>query len=106
MKKWVVRDRYGNYIYMTEERWHHILESRPELEPFFEQLLETIRAGRRKQDAMIPNEYKYFKEFDSLLPANNHLVVIVVFKTKTENGHNIPNNFVITGWASFFASKG
>jgi len=31
MKKWTVRDRYGNEIYLTGERWHHILEARPEL---------------------------------------------------------------------------
>lgn len=30
MKKWTVQDRYGNDIYLTEERWQHILESRPE----------------------------------------------------------------------------
>ncbi|MCX6584747.1 MAG: hypothetical protein NT166_31630 [Candidatus Aminicenantes bacterium] len=34
MKKWTVHDRYGNEIYLTEERWCHILEARPELEPF------------------------------------------------------------------------
>lgn len=35
MKKWIVQDRYGNEIYLTEERWHHILEARPEMEPFY-----------------------------------------------------------------------
>ena len=35
MSKWTVQDRYGNAIYCTEERWQHILTSRPELEPFF-----------------------------------------------------------------------
>jgi hypothetical protein len=27
MKKWTVQDRFGNEIYLTEERWHHILEA-------------------------------------------------------------------------------
>ncbi len=106
MNKWNVRDRYGNTIYLTEERWHHILESRPELEPFFEQFLETIRTGRRQQDALILNEYKYFKQFDILLPENNHLVAVVVFKSQRENGNDVPNNFVVTGWTNFFVSKG
>ena len=61
MKKWTIQDRYGNTIYITQERWYHILESRPELEPLFDNFLETIRTGRRKQDALIPNEYRYFK---------------------------------------------
>jgi len=64
MENWVTRDRYGNIIYFTEERWQHILEARPELEPLLDKFLETIRTGRRKQDALIPNEYYYFKRFD------------------------------------------
>ena len=43
MKQWIAQDRYSNAvyvskpvltIYLTQERWHHLLESRPELEPF------------------------------------------------------------------------
>jgi len=37
MNKWTVQDRYGNTIYLTEERWKHILESRLDMEPFREQ---------------------------------------------------------------------
>ncbi len=106
MSKWTVQDRYGNTIYFTEERWQHILESRPELEPFFELFLETLRAGRRKQAVLIPNEYRYYKQFDELLPDNNHLVVIVVFKTRLdEHGRYIANNFVVTGWAKYIYSR-
>lgn len=106
MKKWTIQDRYDNSIYFTEERWQHILESRPELKPFFEQFLETIRTGRRKQDALLPNEYRYFKQFDELEPENNHLVVIVIFKTSLdEYGKYAPNNFVVTGWAKYIQPK-
>jgi hypothetical protein len=106
MDKWTVQDRYGNIIYFTEERWRHILESRPELEEYFEQFLETIKTGRRTQDPLIPNEYRYYKRFDALLPDNNHLVVIVIFKTELdEQGQYAPNNFVVTGWASYLYSQ-
>jgi hypothetical protein len=106
MNKWTVQDRYGNTIYLTEERWNHILESRPDLEPFLEQFLETIRTGRRKQDALMPNEYRYYKPFDELLPENNHLIAIVVFKTQVdETGNYVPNNFVVTGWANYIEPK-
>lgn len=82
------------------------MESRPELEPFFEQFLETVRTGRRKQDALIPNEYRYYKPFDELLPDNNHLVVIAIFKTGIDaNGNYTPNNFIVTGWAQFIQPK-
>ena len=106
MKKWTVQDRYGNTIYLTEERWHHILESRPELESHFDEFLETIRTGRRKQDALIPNEYRYFKQFDVLLPQNNHLIVVAIFKTQLDEvGNYLPNNFVVTGWAKYIVPK-
>jgi hypothetical protein len=102
MKKWTVQDRYGNTIYLTEERWNHILESRPEMEPFHEQFLETIRTGRRRQEALIPNEYRYYKQLDELLPANNHLIAKVVFKTQlNETGDYVPNNFAVTGWPKY-----
>lgn len=106
MGKWTVQDRKGHTIYCTQEHWRHILESRPELEPFFEMFLETLRTGRRKQDPLIPNEYRYYKRFDELLPENNYLVVIVIFKTSIdENGEYIPNNFVVTGWAKYIRPK-
>lgn len=106
MKKETLQDRYGNTIYLTEERWNHILESRPEMKPFREQFLETIRTGRRRQEALIPNEYRYYKQFDELLPENNHIIVKVVFKTQVDEvGNYVPNNFVVTGWATYFVSK-
>ncbi len=107
MQKWVVQDRYNNTIYLTEERWGHILESRPELEHYFEQFLETLRTGYRKQDALIPNKYRYYKQFDELLPENNHLVLIVIFRTQLdEQGHYTANNFVVTGWANYLHPQG
>ena len=31
MQKWTVRDRRGREIYLTEERWKHIVEGHEEL---------------------------------------------------------------------------
>lgn len=76
------------------------------LEPFHEQFLEAIRTGRRKQEPLIPNEYRYYKQFDGLLPENNHLIASVVFKTQLdETGNYVPNNFVVTGWANYLEPK-
>lgn len=106
MRKWTVQDRDGNTIYLTEERWHHILESRPELELLLHKFLETIRTGRRKQDTLIPNEYRYFKQFDELLPKNNHIIGVVTFKTQLDvAGNYVPNHFVVTGWAKYIVPK-
>jgi hypothetical protein len=55
---------------------------------------------------LIPNKYRYYKQDDELLPANNHLVLIVVFHTRLdEQGQYIPNNFVVTGWANYIWSQ-
>ena len=45
-----VRDRYGNQIELTDERWRHIVIYHPELEEFREDVLETF--GREQGDKM------------------------------------------------------
>ena len=107
MQKWILQDRYGNIInLLCRGAVLNILESCAELEPHFDLFLETLRTGRRKQEPMLPNEYRYYKQFDELLPDNNHLVAIVVFKTQlTETGSYVSNNFVVTGWTKFIVPK-
>ncbi len=58
-KLWTQRDRFGNEIYLTSERWAHIIDpdNHPEVEPFFDYLIETIKLGRRRQDVYDPNGY-------------------------------------------------
>ena len=76
------------------------------MEPFFDQFLETVRTGRRRQEALIPNEYRYFKRFDELLPENSHLIAKVVFKTQLDKvGNYVSNNFVVTGWPKYIIAK-
>jgi len=48
-KKWIVRDRYGDTVYLTNERWHHILENHPEMENYSYHLKETNELPRRKR---------------------------------------------------------
>jgi len=48
-KLWTVRDRFGNEIHLTRERWEHIIDpdNHADVEFFFELVAETIRLGRR-----------------------------------------------------------
>ncbi|MDE0010020.1 MAG: hypothetical protein OXU36_02675 [Candidatus Poribacteria bacterium] len=48
--RWEIHDRYGNEIYLTEERWQHIIASinHPDMANYEEHLKTTIRRGRRK----------------------------------------------------------
>ena len=57
--RWSVSDRYGNTIYLTEERWRHIIEpfNHPEMADNEEELEQTIRLGQRKQDPVNAQKY-------------------------------------------------
>lgn len=98
--KWTVQDRYGNIVYMTAERWQHALEKRPWLADYLKEAVDTLRLGRRKQDPLRPEKYKYYLRCDDLLPEYNHIVVVVLFGERPdEQGQPIANNYVTNVWA-------
>jgi hypothetical protein len=104
-KLWTQRDRFGNDIYLTYERWQHIvdLDNHPELEPYFDYLRETIRRGRRHQDPYDPQSYKYYALFSDLPDDNTHIVVCVRFQWITEPDGSIQEEkFVTTAYAQSF----
>jgi len=66
--RWTVRDRYENDIYITKERWEHIIDknNHPEMSAYEKELEQTIRLGKRKQDSLNPGKYRYTKSFANL----------------------------------------
>ncbi len=105
--RWEAHDRYGNKIYMTAERWEHILGRRPWMESLRGKILDTLRHGWRKQNLLNPSQYKYYWPCHDLLPDFNHLVVVVIFGWKEDDtGQAVPNNYVVTGWAVFTYGRG
>ena len=52
---------YRNEIYLTHERWQHIIASinHPEMTNYEEHLKVTIRHGTRSQDSLNPQKYRY-----------------------------------------------
>lgn len=84
-----IQDRYGNYIELTEERWSHIVTYHPELENCREKIIGTIQKGRRRQDALELEKYKYIRKFNDLPLSYTHLVAVVKM---------IRNNFVLTAY--------
>jgi len=97
MRKWTVRNRYGNEIYLTQERWEYTLRYHSELEGLLDDLLDTLRMGRRTQDPADPGKYKYCRQCDVLPLDYNAIVVVVKFSTCIQaDGSFVPNNFVIT----------
>lgn len=106
MAKWTVQDRWGNEIYLTEERWRHILERHEELTGLFDEVLETLRRGQRRQEALDPHRYRYRRLCEALPPEFSHIVVAVVFRHKERpDGTTSPNNFVTSAWGVDIYSK-
>jgi len=100
-RRWTIRDRYGNEIYLTHERWEHIVEpiNHPEMTECENQLKETIQTGMRKQDPLNPRKYRYLKAFDYLDQDNTHIMAIVLFGfSADETGRLISNNYIVTAF--------
>ena len=57
MHRWTIQDRHGNEIYMTEERWQHIISKHHELIGHLDDVLDTLKKGRRRQERRDPNRY-------------------------------------------------
>jgi hypothetical protein len=60
---WTVKDRWGNAILLTDERWQHIVDGHWELADLVAQVLDTIRLGTRKQFANDASQYRYMRIF-------------------------------------------
>jgi hypothetical protein len=100
-KRWTVRDRDNNEIYLTEERWQHIIEpiNHPEMADYEAHLREVIRAGDRKQDGLNPHKYRYRKSFADLVEDNTHIIAIVLFRFRVSaTGKSIANNYLVTAY--------
>ncbi|MCC7190300.1 MAG: hypothetical protein IT312_16310 [Anaerolineales bacterium] len=99
--RWTVKDKFGNSIYLTQERWEHIIEAinHPEMKEYEEELKETVKTGARKQDSLNPQKYRYSKEFDNLPADNTHVVAIVLSGAReNEIGEIVSNNFIVTAY--------
>jgi hypothetical protein len=94
-----VKDRKGNLIYFTKERWEHILEFHQEMMDYQQLILTTLQKGNRHQDKLEPTIFKYYHPFSNLEKGNNHVVVIVKFGLDSTEK---PNNFVLTAYQQFF----
>ena len=103
-KRWTVQDRYGNQIYLTQERWEYIIpaENHPGMASYEKQLQETIKSGQRTQDSLIPNKYYYRKAFENLPDGNNYVIAVAVFKLSVDDeGNSVANNFIVTAYQTF-----
>jgi hypothetical protein len=89
-RRWTVRDRQGNSIYLTDERWAHILEGHPEMALHEESLRTAVRSGARRQDSLNPQKYRYGQAFGGLPEDNTHI--------EGTDGKAQPNNYIVPAY--------
>jgi hypothetical protein len=100
-----VIDRHGNEIYLTDERWRHIVREHPEMLNYKPHFLKTLRDGKRKQHHIELDVFIYTKRFNDLKLGMSHVVAIVKFGFKSKGAVGIPNNFVLTAYQKKFFHK-
>ncbi len=101
----IVHDRWDNPIYLTDERWEHILEFHEEMVDFRDELFTTLKQGRRRQEPLDPSVYTYFHPFDYLSGDNTHIIAIVKVASQSTSGKEVPNNFVLTAYQKTLYSQ-
>ena len=94
-KAWTVQDRQGDRVYLTWERWEHILLHHPDMSPFLEEIRRTVQEARRRQDALSPYKYFYRLVYDYLTEGFEVVVVVVAVNPTTQD------RFVLTAYLDY-----
>ena len=108
-RRWTIQDRFGNPVYLTDERWQHITgeENHPELGDYESYVQVTIRQGQRRQEPLNQRKYRYVRMFADLPESMNHVVVIVIFGSQVDvTGLVQPNNYVATAFFKHIQVEG
>ena len=90
-----LQDRLGHEIYLTEERWRHIYNRHPYMIEYEDEILDTIRRGRRHQDSRRSYVYLYYRDYPELPDGNTTIVVVVKFGYEEDGSEN---NYVLTAY--------
>lgn len=97
-QRWTVKDRYGYEIYLTDERWQHIVDGHPEMRDCEVWLKQVVQTGSRTQP-LAPQKFRYSRPIPGLPDGNTHVVAIVLFRfEEREDGSVRRNNYVVTAF--------
>ena len=85
MHKWFAHDSDGREIYLTEERWNHIVSRHSELRDHVDDVLDTVGRGQRRQQPLDPQAFIYRLRCNHLTPPFNGIAVVVVFRFENQD---------------------
>jgi len=89
-----VTDKYGNLVYLTDERWDHIIEGHGILNGHRAEILSTVRSGKRRRSPYHPEIFFYKKTFRHLKGRLQKIEVVVAFHWQGDKS----NNFIVTAY--------
>lgn len=89
-----IQDRYGNIIYLTDERWEHIIKYHPILNGHRVEVLSAVRSGNREQDPFSWEKFYYTKTIRHWKGRFKKIRVVVLFHKKNDK----PNNFIVAAY--------
>jgi UDP-N-acetylenolpyruvoylglucosamine reductase len=95
-KAWTIRDRYGDEVYLTWERWEHITSEHTEMKDYFDKLQIIIHSGRRRQHPLQANKYFYRHSFFTLPGDFDFIEAVVILNVQTGG------RFVVTAYLDQF----
>jgi hypothetical protein len=84
-----IGDPRGTTVELTDERWGHIIERHPEIEPLGEAVLRAVQTPDRRMPSRLGNEEWYYLETDE---PSAWLKVVVAYSE--ERGH------IVTAYAT------
>ena len=65
MRLFETKDKFGKKVYLTKERWTHILTEHPEVLPYLQEFSEIFlhptKISQREYDPQIRYYYQYYK---------------------------------------------
>lgn len=71
-----ISDPKGTTVELTEERWGHIIERHPEIEPFGETVLQAVQAPNHHVPGRLGNEEWYYLKTEA---PSDWLKVVVAY---------------------------
>jgi len=92
MKLFEVKDKTGRNIYLTKERWKHIVSEHPEMSNIIEEVKETLKRPLKITQYSYDEDVRYYYTYLKRRIKAQYLLVIVKYLNR--KGYIITSYFV------------